>query len=198
MAASDLCTVAQVREFIQKPTGDTGQDAVIQSIITRASALITDETSREFAPPTSSSARTFEYSGGGWLGLAPYDLRTVTQIRVDVDETSPTTLQSTEYRLWPYPARDGVYTAVRLAPYIVHSRARWETRLVEVTGAWGFATVPAAVEHACVLTAAEHLRRNVQTFSTVFRLDEGLVERPMSIPSAAWSALQPYTRMEYR
>lgn len=195
---ADLCTLEHVLEFVQKPATDDGQNAIIQTLIARASRLIMDECEREFAPASSSAARTFTYEGGGYLGLAPYDARTVTQVRIDVDEESPTTLAFDDWRLYPYPAVHGVATGLQLAPHIISSRARWNTRLVEVTGTWGFASVPDPVEHACVLTVAEHLRRNVQAFSTVFKIDEGIIERPMSLPSAAWSALQPYRRMEYR
>ena len=196
---ADLCNVDDIREFIQKPTVDTDENAVIQSLIVRASRLIIDECDREFAPTAEEeAARVFTYSGGGYLSLSPYDARTVSEVRIDVDEDSPTTLEFTEWRLYPYPAVHGVATGLQLAPYILRSRSRWNTRLVEVTGLWGFPAVPSAVTHAAVLTVTEHLRRNVQAFSTVFRLDEGIVERPMSIPSAAWSALQPYKRMDYR
>lgn len=196
---ADLCTLEQVLEFIQKPSTDDGQNAVVQSLITRASRLIMSECEREFAPAgTEDAARVFTYTGGGVLGLAPYDAQSVSQVRIDVDEDSPTTLDYSEWRLYPYPAVHGVATGLQLAPYIIRSRARWNTRLVEVTATWGFPSVPLDVQHACILTVSEHLRRNVQAFSTVFRLDEGIVERPMSIPSAAWSSLQPYKRTEYR
>lgn len=197
-SGSDLTTVAAVRSFMQKPAGDTGQDTEIQNLVTRASGAIMHYTEREFAPATSTpTARTFEYKGGGWLDVAPYDIRTVTQIRLDTDESSPTTLTSTEYRLYPYPARHGVYTALRLGPYLVHSRARWQQRLVEITGTWGFATVPEDVAHACIVTVAMWLRRDVTPFESTFSIDEGRLERPAILPSSVIAALAPYKREAY-
>lgn len=196
---ADLCTTAEVRAFLQKPAADTAQDAIIAALITRASGTIHDFCQREFASDVSgSTARTFEYRGGGFLDLAPYDARTVSQVKVDTDETSPTTLQTTDWRLFPYPAADGVYTALRLAPSLAHSRARWQQRLVEVTGTWGFSAVPDEVKHHAIVTVAVWLRRDVAAFSTTFNVDEDRVERPEALPSSVRQGLNRWRRLTYR
>jgi hypothetical protein len=197
MAASDLTTVAAVRAFLQKQTIDVAQDAVIATFITAASVEIMRQYSREFAPATTAVSREFEYEGGGFLSFGAYDLRALTAVLIDVDETPSTTLVATEYRLFPRPARDGVYTALRLAPYIFGSRTRWQQRLVRVTGDWGFASVPQPVEQACVATVATWLRRDVQAFSSTFNIDEGRVERPEALPAQAVRLLDPYRREAY-
>jgi hypothetical protein len=198
VATTDLCTVQEVRDFLQKPDGDTGQDLIIGLLVTRASLEVMRVTGREFAPAVSSTARTFEYEGGGFLDLAPYDARTVTQVRIDVDEGSPTTLQSDEWRLFPYPSRDGVYTALRLAPYVIRSRARWQQRLVEVTGTWGFASVPQDVKHWTIVSVAEWLRKDVAAFSRVFNLETEQIDLPESLPRAAVVGLSRWRRESYR
>jgi hypothetical protein len=195
LATQDLTTLSAVREFLQKDVADTGQDAIISSFITRASDAIMAFCEREFkSTATGSTARTFEYRGGGLLSLAPYDLRSVSQIRMDVDEATPTVLDSDEYRLYPYPAPDSVYQAIRLEPYVVSSRGRWEQRLVEVTGVWGFASVPTDVVHACITTVSIWLRRDVSAFESVLSLDQDQLERPAGLPSSAMSILTPYRR----
>jgi len=197
-AAPDLCTVDDVRAFLQKPATDTEQDAIIQSLISAAGPVIGSFCEREFVPPAGDPeiARTFEYPGGGHLSLAPFDLRELTQIRIDVDEDSPTVLTASEYRL-PAPTREGTNTYLRLAPYLVHSRSRWQQRVVEVSGKWGFAAVPADVKQAAIVTVAIWLKRDVSAFSSVFNLDEGHIERPEALPTAVTRMLFPYKRQGY-
>jgi hypothetical protein len=198
MAAQDLTTLANVRAFLQKNVSDTAQDPLISSFITRASDAIMHDCDRRFLPAETAAAHTFEYTGGGWLDLSPFDLRSVSQIRLDTDETSPTTLATTDFRVYPQNAPFGVYTALRLAPYLVTSRARWQYRLVEVTGNWGWTSVPSDVEQACILTVRTWLRRDVSAVEAVIEAPEDLaVGRPMGIPSDAWSLLRPFARQAY-
>jgi hypothetical protein len=192
-----LCELDDVRAFLQKPERDTEQDEEIEALISAVGPVIGDFCEREFEDAgTKDIARTFEYTGGGYLSLAPYDLREVTGLRIDVDEASPTVLGSEEFRL-PAPLRDGVATYLRLAPYLVHSRSRWQQRLVEVTGKWGFATVPLPVKQAAITTVATWLRRDVSAFSTTFNVDEARLERPEVLPAAVVRMLNPYKRMSY-
>jgi hypothetical protein len=198
MAASDLCSIADVREFIQKPTGDTDQDAVIAALITRASLAVMGWCEREFAPESAADVvRTFQIAHGDeWLSLAPHDLQSASLVQVDTDTTAYT-LSTDEYRFDPPGQPNGVYTSVRLRPLSVSTSGRqlWPTREVQITGTWGFPSVPEDVKHAAVVTTAIWLRRDVQAFSSVFRLDEGSVERPEALPSAVKGVLAPWRRM---
>lgn len=197
MAAEDLTTLSAVREFLQKQAVDTEQDDVIASLITRASNLIMRYTEREFAPATTSDTRVFDYEGRGWLDLAPYDLRSVSSIQIDTDTSSPTTLTSgTDYRLWPRPAVDGTYLALRLDTPGVYSE--WPTRELSITGDWGFASVPSDVAHACIVTVSIWLRRDVAAFAANMNLDEARVERPEVLPSAVKAGLDHYKRRLHR
>lgn len=196
--STDLVTVEDVRRFLQKQSTDTGQDPIIATLISRASKAIIRYTEREFAPAGSAGeARTFEYAGGSFLSLSPYDLRAITRVRLDIDEASPTTLTSSDYRLYPNPASEGVYTAIRLAPYLIHSSTRWQQRLVEITGTWGFASVPEEVKHWTIVTVALWLRRDVATFESTFSIDEERLERPQALPSAVRAGLSHHKRDVY-
>lgn len=185
MAATDLTTLDAVRRFLQKPTGDVNQDQVIGEMITHASGLIIRDTERELRPKTDApTARVLKYAGGGLLDLAPYDARTVTQVRHSFDNTNWSLLSSEDWRLSPYPASDGVYTGLELNPLTWGTTSsRWRDRLIEVTGTWGWDAVPTEAEMACKVTVAIWLRANVQAFSSVFNLDEQRVERPEALPS---------------
>ena len=203
MAYPDLCTRDQVRSSVQKPSGDTAQDAIIDALISRASLAIMRYTEREFissTPGTSGSpvARVFELElqRQGFLDLAPFDAQsgTITLVQLDSDLDTPRTLTSAEWRPWPIPAADGVTSALRLIPVTLGGYHRFNVRQVKVTAQWGFPTVPIDVVHAAVTTTALWLRREVSAFSTTFRLDEERIERPESLPSHVRAALNPYRR----
>lgn len=186
--AADLTTLATVREFLQMPPGETDQDLVIEDAITHASAVIQEHCEREFAPAVSSITRTFEY-GGQLLDLAPFDLRSIAPlVRVDPESASPTTLTGDDYRVFPFPAKYGVFTGLRL--WSVNGPAR----LVEVTGDWGFPSVPVVVEQACIVTVVIWLRREVQAFDRTLDIDTNRLERPSELPSAAVGMLRPFKR----
>ena len=191
-----LCTIADVREFMQKPATDEAQDPLIESLILRASAAIMNWTQREFAPATAGLARTFTYRGGGVLDLAPYELRSATSVVLDYGGASPLTLTAdTDYTL-DDPAVDGVYSQVWLPNHdVTDTPGKRTVRRVQITGNWGWSTVPADVEHWCIVTVVTWLRRDVAAFSTTFRLDEERVERPEALPSAVRAGLRHYRRI---
>lgn len=195
MATQDLTNLTAVRRFLQKSASDTAQDSEIGYLITRASDAIMRYCEREFKTTgTNPFARTFEYRGGGFLDFAPWDAQTITQVRLDTDDDNPTTLTADEFRAYPTHKPQGVYTGVRLDPAIAYSRARWEHRLCEVTGTWGFASVPADVEHATILTVNNWLKLDVTAYESVLSTDEQQLERPAGIPSRAQMLLKPFKR----
>lgn len=196
MAATDLTTLSAVRGFVQKADADVSQDPVIGAMITHASGLIMREAEREFAPKTDTpTARIFEYAGGDLLDLAPYDARTVTQVRHSFDNVTWTALAAEDWRLWPYPAPDSVYTALRINPVSWSTTSvHWRERLIEITGTWGWASVPTEAELACKIAVATWLRRDVAAFSSTFSIDEQRLERPESLPSAAKGMIDRLSR----
>lgn len=196
--ASDLVTLEQVRSFLQKETVSTSQDEEIEAMITRASTAISSSTEREFVPETTEQRTLEGYYGskGLFVDVAPYDLQSVTALQLDTDQTSPIDLPAAQYRLGPLPAKYGVYTHIRLLPL---SRALgpivFPQVQVKVTGTWGFPSVPEDVQMACLITVATWMRREVQTFERVLSIDQGTLERPLGIPSAAMGLLAPFKRM---
>lgn len=194
-----LCEVADVKDFLQKSDTDTSEDTIIAALCSAASTSITTHCEHEFEPPGDPEeeiAREFEYVGGGILSLAPYDIRSVSQIRIDVDQGDPTTLEAEEFRL-PQPQPLGAAASIRLEPYLSHSRTRWAQRMVEVTGKWGLPSIPVDVKQAAIITVAIWLRRDVQTFTNVFNLEEAHIERPEALPRAVVGMLARYVRQTY-
>lgn len=202
MPAGDLCTVEDVRSFLQKQDADSEQDLILAALIGRASVAIMRYTEREFAPAGDPGvARKFELCDEWYdtiLSLAPYDLQTATAVKLDTDLASAVTLTAEEYRLMPRPARDGVYNRIRLRPQTASS-STWfgDIREVEITGTWGFPAVPEDVRHAAVVTVADWFRRDVAAFSTTFNLDTGALDVPQAVPRSVLPVLDAYRRMGY-
>lgn len=190
----DLTTLEAVRSFLQKGGSETAQDAEIQRQITAASRAIMLWAGREFAPAAGPLTRSFTYWGGPMLSLTPYDLRSATSVVIDADGDNPTTLTAaTDYVFQPLNGAGGAYDAIWFTS--TRPRASVTPRRVDVTGLWGFASVPSDVEHACIVTVAVWMRRDVSAFTATFVLDEARVERPEALPSSVKGMLQPYRRM---
>jgi hypothetical protein len=190
-----LVSVADVRAFLQKPDPDQQQDGIIGRLIEHASDAVMTYCEREFAPATAAGvSRQFYYCGNGVLNLTPYDVQVVTQVKIDtIAGTGGTVLASTDYRLYPTPAKDGVYNWLRLSPSITGSPSiTFREREVTITGTWGFPAVPDDVKHWTAVTVATWLRKDVQAFSTTFNIDEQRLERPEALPSAVRAGLYRY------
>jgi hypothetical protein len=153
----DLCLLSDVKALMQKAGPNAAsQDALISTLITRASIKIMRDYGREFVPggteslPATGATRTFEYSWGeqypgeAFVSLAPYDLQTspAPTVIVDTDQSSPITLSTAEYRLWPRPASQGVFMAIKVVPLNVSVGPRrvGVSGNCTVTGNWGFAS----------------------------------------------------------
>lgn len=194
-----LTSLESFREHAQiSDAADTAQDALIETLIDSVSHHIMLYTNREFVPPgTAQVTRVFRYNGGGVLDLAPYDARSVSQVRIDTDTTSPTTLSSDQYRTAPVTCPDGVYTHLHLLGVNVPVSTVEHYpmyRVVEVTGVWGFAAVPKNVELAANITIQYILRTTSQFMGDEFDGTAGMAGARIAIPGAARDLLSPYRR----
>lgn len=190
----DLVALAAVKAAI----GITGtvRDALMEDAITAASDLILREYEREFAPVTASATRTFAVDRAGWVDLAPYDLRTATAVTLDPDDTATVLTAGTGYQLHPFPARDGVYTALEILTTTTLPRPTGRLTL-SVAGAWGFAAVPEPVQRACIETVRAITRADPGGWSSVGGDGRPMEPSPQgtyAIPLAARRWLDPYRR----
>lgn len=204
VGASDLCTLTDVRVALEIPATDTSRDPLISSLITAASGAIMLECEREFAPVTASATRRFRIDS--WvMSLAPYDLRTVSSFVLHPESSSPITLTAgTDYNLEPVTSKTGTYTSVQFSAYLAslpssQTAFSFGYALCDITGAWGFASVPEDVQRACVITVASWLRKDVSALVGP-ELDLGGGIAPafaptMEIPHAAMALLSPYYRL---
>lgn len=204
MATGDLCTLANVREFLELPGADTGRDALISTTITAVSVAIRGYTQRELYP-VGTATRVVRLPIASYVAsLTPYDLRSVTSVALHVDETS-VTVAAADYQVLPVSSPDGIYTQLQFsdnnpslwnsdsARYFGYSR-------VTIVGSWGPATIPVDVTQAAVIAVASNLRRDIAA------LDLGdLQSDPRSmtpdraisytLPAATIRMLGPYRRV---
>lgn len=204
MASQDLCALADVRAALEIPVSDTSRDSLISTLITAASDAIMDEVEREFAPTTASATRRFKIDTWN-VSLSPYDLRTVSSFVLHPESSSPQTLTAgTDFNLEPVTSKSGTYTSVQFSSYLAslpssQTAFAFGYALCDITGAWGFTSVPTDVNRACVITVASWLRKDVSALvGPEMDLGGGIAPAfapTMEIPHAALSLLAPYYRL---
>jgi hypothetical protein len=171
LQTGNLCSLADVRESLELPAAETSRDELILSLIPVASQMICNWAEREFAPVTVGATRRIQIDPrrGTVVPLAPYDLQTATLVSLNPETSSPTTLTAnTHYALSPAQTDEGVYTSLRLSSFlsIVSSTLiQFGYALLDITGTWGFPSVPTAVNEACSDAVSAWLRRDVPTLS---------------------------------
>lgn len=210
MANYDLVTVEQVKEALELPSADVDLDQLLPDYITQASRVILDYTKREFAPASTVATRRFKVIGYK-VDLAPYDLQSATQVALHPETDSPTILvagANTGYTLQPVSPERGVYQSIQLSGYLIiisQTLMAFGYALMDVTGTWGFPTVPGPVQRACIETVGSWVTRTMPGASntgygipasssagmTTFRND-------WHIPWSAKKKLDPYKRASAR
>jgi hypothetical protein len=180
MATQDLTTLASFREY-QAVSGAaaTALEDRIETLITVASDAIMDFCQQQFAPVVASGSYDFRYDGRGVMSLAPYCCRSITSVTIDVDTDDSETLDADVYRLGPLPAKNGVYNVlhlygIRVAGSLADAAPSY--RVVRVTGAWGYTTVPGPVREATNMTVGYIMRTMSQ-----HQGDE------LDMPGASWN-----------
>lgn len=196
--ATDLCTVSDVREYLQKGVSELAHDDIIQTFITDASRILEAYAMRDFAERLATT-RTFRVDGC-LVDLNPHDLRTATTVTLDPNGT-PSVLAAADYKLMPSGASLlGTYYQMRLRGSLSTSSStltEFGFGEISILGTWGPAAVPVDVRHATVITVGLWVRREVAARGSLnpdYELD-GVDLRPLAMPGAAMRILAPYTRM---
>lgn len=168
MSASDLTTIDNVKEAIQLPDGYPNLDTTLPVMITQASKAIMKYCKRQFAPVTTTTRR-FRVDGYR-VDFSPWDLQpggiTVT---LHPETTQPLTLTdgtsggNAQYMMKPINPEEGVYQSVQFSGYLVivsQTLMAFNYALVDVTGTWGFPTIPDDVIRATNITVGSWLTRS--------------------------------------
>lgn len=199
MAAIDLVTLQMVKDYLQKSQGDTGQDSVLQALVTNASRAILTDTQREIVSTVpAGTTRSFAVTGQGYVNLAPYDLQTATAVVVGTETATPSTLDPTrpDYLLVPVTKPQGVYLGLRLSAANVQlptsSLRDFGQTTVQITGTWGWPIVPEDIQHACLITIRMWFRGHVAAYTeTMVDVEPLPVQR---LPAGARALLDAYRR----
>ena len=194
---ADLVTLAEAREYLQKASGQTGTDAALTSLITRASAVIQREIDT-FITPNEATTHTVQWDGSTQIRLLPYVMRSLSAVTLDPDESSETVLTASQYRLGPEPAKDGVYSVIELDWQAIPTYdGNFPSRRAEIAGYYGYAVVPDGLKHACLMTVAAWYRGGVAAFSSAYQdADGGDANRVELIPRDAFRVLNQWRRYQ--
>jgi hypothetical protein len=158
-----LTTLTEVRATLELPANDTKRDLRIQQEITAASQAIMRYCDREFAPASTAITRRFRLQIAmprivANFGL--FDLRSASAVVMNAESGAPTTLTAeTDYILNPALPSTGTYKNLTISRFRTVSAyaqhwTRYDEAYLDITGNWGFATVPNDVNRACRLTVA--------------------------------------------
>lgn len=164
----DYCTAAQLKSLLR--ITDATDDAELGYAITAASRIVDQETGRQFGLAGAAEPRYYtahhNRRTGRWFARID-DLQTTTGLVVKIDdggESYPTTLTlNTDFRLRPYNAAlDGL-------PWTALVGARSQDLgtgpvSLEVTGRFGWSSVPTLVVQATLLQASRIFKRRDAPF----------------------------------
>lgn len=218
----DLCTYDDVLNTLQTPDASvpaTNYPELIPEYITEASRAIMGHTRREFRTEIGTlqanglydgiGTRRFKVNGyridfGAWDLQANHADNSYT-VALHPETTEPmilTSYASTGYTFQPVNPQHGVYTALQFSGYLVivsQTLMAYNYALVDITGPWGWPSVPEDVNRACRLTVASWLTRTAPGASQ-YGIPPGLATGAMprgsdwDIPWAAKKLLGRYTR----
>ena len=171
-AANVYTTLAEIKDALRIPQADTDLDSVFEAAILAVSREIDQHCQRHFYRIT--EPRTFTPTHRWCLKLGEFnDLVSVTTLKTDAtgDGTFETTWQATDYQLLTTTGSPNVNAGPEPRPYgqvravgnqVFPCSYSWygygigmRADRVEITGTWGWPTVPVDVREACKLLSVE-------------------------------------------
>jgi len=192
---ADYCTLAQVRSYLDfQSASNTGDDSLINLLITRASQRIDTYCGRTFVERT--ETRTFDavQDVEGQRLWMDDDLLAVDSITNGDSES----ITAAQYVL--EPANETPKYAIKL---LASSSKSWTyntdpEQAISVTGDWGYMTgtvAPADIQHAAIRLTAWYYQQREAPFETVALPELGAVTIPQAIPSDIVAVLNNYVRI---
>jgi len=187
------CTLEEVKAHLGHMTAETDDD-ILEDIINAVSAEIDKYCDRTF---TSSSAT--KYYDGVQDDLLVDDLVSVTSLKLDMDgdHVYETTLSDSDYDLLPY--NESPKWLVKLSESSSYgSFAEGKTKAVEITGMWGFSSVPEPVKQAAIIQSCRIYRLSQSGYGTEIGTPEiGVSTVYQGLSSDARRLLAPFIKVTY-
>ncbi len=188
------CTVADVKEYLDI-TG-TGDDTLIDDLIDRAQKAVDSHTRRTFEDPGSDATRYFTVGGDteGRDLLFDEDIYSLTTVKTDADNASPTTIPSTAFVTMPRNRTPYYGISLLTSKGYYWQYADDPEMGIEITGRWAYSSeAPYDIVQACARWAAYMYRqRDAQVFDTTAIPSAGVIQIPKGMPADVKILLSPY------
>ena len=167
MAISNgYATLADVKAALRIPSGDTQDDFLLELSIEAASRQIDGFCERVFTQSTA----TRIYRPTDVFTVEVDDLQSITTLKTDADGTGTfgTTWSTADYQLNPLNGIAGgittPYTTLRaigsyLFPIYEPRNVNANEASVQITGVWGWPSIPTAVKQACIILSMRQFKR---------------------------------------
>jgi hypothetical protein len=141
-------------------------------------------------------------AGFYFLDLAPYDAQSISAASLHPESSSPVALVAdTDFLMEPTEKREGVYTSAKFYPstpvFSSFTASRWGFAYVDLTGTWGFPSVPQDVQDVCIKVVVSWMRRDLGVAAAMAASDLGAVVPPPAaydLPAFAKRELAGYSR----
>ena len=190
---ADYCTLAEVKRSLG--ITDSVDDALIELCIDAASAAIDNMTERTFSQGT--ATRVFVPDDSFYTPID--DLYSVTTVKTsdDADQVYDIVWDTTDYQLEPLNGTiNGTpwpYTGIRaVGDYLFPTVGAEAT--VQITGVWGWPSVPVAIQQAAILQAARYFKRADSPMG-VAGFDAMGVVRLSNVDPDIYTLLEPYKKI---
>jgi hypothetical protein len=197
MLTNAYCTLNQVKASLRIPASDTVDDALLTLAINAASRDIDQATERQFF----SASATRIYTPRDSYITDIDDLVSLTTLKTSTaaDGIFDTTWAATDYQLEPLNGIAGgmavPFDSIRAVGNFTYPISGGEAT-VQVTGVFGFATVPVAIEQATVLLASRIFKRNDSPGGVMGFGDIGVV-RVSRIDPDIDRLIMPYKKLRF-
>lgn len=191
MPADEYTDLAALKRSLGIDAANTDENEDLLAAIRAASRHIDQMTGTTFYPVT--ETRRFAAEGyGNAVWVDRFTDTTGLVVKTGSGGNYATTLNASAYLVAPYsaPARGGAYDRIEFPAGAPYARDGWPA--VEITAAWGYATVPAPVEVACRLIAAQLYHRKDSPHGVLSYGDDPAAQYSSSADSDVRRLLAPY------
>lgn len=191
LSDSALCSLEDVKQYLNLES-EVDQDDLLIRLVNAASEAIITVTQREFASSgITPEMRVFDVRDaylGSYLYIGDFSDVDEVVIKNDLDEIV-TTMDLDNVVLYPRNRRPWEpYRALRL-----RGQTLGDLDYVEVTGTWGFVSIPEEIRQAAIVTASLWYARDIERFGATFSISQDHVELPRAIPPQVSDTISRYT-----
>ena len=188
-------TLAELKARMGVPVSDTADDAIMESVIEAASRMTDKYCNRVFY---STAGQVRYFTPATEVLTFTDDLQSVSAVATDrnLDRTWSNVIPAADFELGPLNnlSLGFPYTEIRMKPLAGES-FDLGMEMVKVTGTWGFASVPDAINEACLITAARYFKRKDAPFGVAGGGEVGQSVALRAVDPDASVLLAPYRKI---